>query len=53
MGATYHCACVTGWVEIKLHWDLAADEREREVLLEVAEDCDATVTCETIPADAK
>ncbi|MEU4360105.1 hypothetical protein [Streptomyces virginiae] len=37
-----------------LCWDLAADERERKALLGPAEDCpDATVTYETIPADAK
>ncbi|MEU4359281.1 HNH endonuclease family protein [Streptomyces virginiae] len=52
--ATYHCAYVTGWVETKLRWDLAADDRERESLLGLAEDCpDATVTYETVPADAK
>ncbi|MEU4359293.1 hypothetical protein [Streptomyces virginiae] len=52
--ATYHCAYVIGWVETKLRWDLAADDREREALLGLAEDCpDATVTYETVPADAK
>ncbi|MGW7436374.1 hypothetical protein [Streptomyces sp. NPDC054849] len=34
--------------------ELAADDREREALLGLAEDCpDATVTYETVPSDAK
>ncbi|MET9852200.1 DUF1524 domain-containing protein [Streptomyces sp. NPDC006450] len=48
--ATYHCAYVTGWVETKLRWSLAADDREREALLGLAEDCPgATVAYETVP----
>ncbi|WP_328786156.1 hypothetical protein [Streptomyces sp. NBC_00273] len=52
--ATYHCTYVTGWVETKLRWGLASDEREREALLGLAEDCPgATVTYETVPVDTK
>ncbi len=48
--ATYHCAYVTGWVETKLRWALAADDREREALLGLAEDCPgATVSYERAP----
>ncbi|ATZ29381.1 hypothetical protein ACFZBM_39275 [Streptomyces lavendulae] len=43
--ATYHCAHVTGRVETKLRWSLTADDRERDALLGLAEDCPgATVT---------
>ncbi len=48
--AAYHCAYVTRWVETKLRWNLAADDREREALLGLAEDCPgATVTYESVP----
>lgn len=50
--ATYHCTYITGWVETKLRWSLTADDREREALLGLAEDCPgATVTYETVPFD--
>ncbi|MFF4105428.1 DUF1524 domain-containing protein [Streptomyces sp. NPDC001903] len=48
--AEYACTYVTGWVETKLRWGLAADDREREALLGLAEDCPgATVSYETAP----
>ncbi|MFD9575713.1 HNH endonuclease family protein [Streptomyces sp. NPDC059982] len=48
----YHCTYVTGWVETKLRWSLTADDREREALLGLAEDCPgATVSYETVPFD--
>lgn len=50
--AACHCAYVTGWVETKLRWSLSADDRERDALLGLAEDCPgATVTYETVPFD--
>ncbi|MFJ8212126.1 DUF1524 domain-containing protein [Streptomyces sp. NPDC096033] len=48
--AGYHCAYVTGWVETKLRWGLAADDRERAALLAVAEECPgATISYQTAP----
>ncbi|MEU4955680.1 hypothetical protein [Streptomyces lavendulae] len=50
--ATYHCAYLTGWVDTKLRRSLTADDRERDALLGLAEDCPgATVTYETVPFD--
>ncbi|WP_330294240.1 HNH endonuclease family protein [Streptomyces sp. NBC_00503] len=48
--AEYACTYVTGWVETKLRWGLAADDREREALLGLAEDCPgANISYEIAP----
>ncbi|MEV0992654.1 hypothetical protein [Streptomyces sp. NPDC049949] len=39
---SYHCTYAATWVGMKLRWDLAGDENERQALLGLAEDCTTT-----------
>ncbi|HIW63011.1 MAG TPA: HNH endonuclease family protein [Candidatus Stackebrandtia excrementipullorum] len=37
-----HCRYVTEWVAVKTRWSLAVDDAERDVLVDVADGCEAT-----------
>lgn len=40
--ASYHGTYAATWVAIKLRWDLAVDDNERQALLGLAVDCPTT-----------
>ncbi|MFK0203946.1 HNH endonuclease family protein [Streptomyces lavendulae] len=48
--ASYHCEYAAAWAGTKLRWSLAADDAERQALLDIAGNCPTTtVAYETAP----